>query len=85
MRWGKIVLLFQAIVTLVIGMIFFSQLVVIDQIEISNIMTELTSGENFTDNLSPTITDIKQRFTIAAYVLLVVSAMELLIISRLLR
>ena len=85
MRWAKIVLLFQAIITLMIGLVFFSQLIVINQDEIANIRVEIASGENFTDNLSPTMIDIKQRFTIAAYVLLVVSIIELLLIFRLLR
>ena len=85
MRWIKIVLLFQAVVTLMIGIVFFSQLVVIEQAEVNNIKAELTSGENFTNTLPPTIIDIKQRFTVAAYVLFVISIIELLLISRLLR
>ncbi len=85
MRWAKIVLLFQAIVTLMIGLVFFSQLVVINQDEIDNIKVEIASGENFTDNLSPTMIDIKQRFTVAAYILLVISVIEFILIFRLLR
>ena len=84
MRWMKIILLFQAIITLIIGLVFFSQLVIINQHEIDNIKVEIISGENFIDNLSPTMIDIKQRFTAAAYILLVVSTIEFLLIFRLL-
>ena len=85
MRWGKILLLFQALVTLAIGMAFFSQLTIIGGAEISDLVEEVASGESFENNVPPTITDIRNRYTIAAYMLLIIGLIETIIITRLLR
>lgn len=77
------VLLFQAIITLIIGIAFFSQLTVIKNTDMADLTAELTSGSNFSEELPPTILDIKQRYTVAAYALFVISMIELLLISRL--
>jgi len=85
MRWEKIVLIFQAIMTLMIRVVFFSQLMVIDKVQLTNIKNEVTSGENFIGGLPPTIIDIKHRFNVASYLLFVISVIEILIISRFVR
>jgi hypothetical protein len=84
MRWGKIVLLFQAVVTLIIGMVFFAQLLQIDQSKIEELKMEMSKGYIiWEDDAPPVMVDIKQRYTIAAYMLLIISIFELLVISRL--
>ena len=83
MRWGKIVLLFQAIVTLIIGIAFFSQLTVIGGSDISQLKIDFSSGNNSTMNTSQAINDIRTRFTIASYVLLVIGLIEVILIMRL--
>lgn len=84
MRWGKVVLLFQAVVTLIIGMIFFAQLLSIDQAKIEELKIEMSKGYIiWEDNAPPVIIDLKQRYTIAAWMLLVISIFEILLISRL--
>ena len=84
MRWGKIVLLFQAIVTLIISMVFFSQLLSIDDAQIEELKIEMSKGYIiWEDDAPPVMVDIKKRYTVAAYILLVVSLFEILIVSRL--
>ena len=84
MRWGKIILLFQAVVTLIIGMVFFAQLLTLDQSKIEELKVEMSKGYIiWEDDAPPVMVDIKQRYTIAAYMLLIISIFELLVISRL--
>lgn len=83
MRWGKIVLLFQAVVTLIIGMVFFSQFLAIDQAKMEELKVEMSKGYIiWDDDAPPTMVDLKQRYSIAAYVLLIISVFEILLISR---
>ena len=81
MRWGKTVLLFQAIVTLIIGIVFFSQVLSIDAHNISQAESTINS-----QNPLPIteLDEIKFRYSTASYVLLFVSLMEIIIITRLL-
>jgi hypothetical protein len=86
MRWGKFLLFFQAITTLIIGIIFFLQVFNIQynyeyelqeqtiQNGISSVMVynELAKYEEF-----------KKRFFDSSYVLVLVSLMEVIIIWRL--
>ena len=83
MRWGKIILLFQAIITLVIGMAFFSQLTIIGASEISELRADLMSGKSTGNETAITIQNIKSRFTMAAYFLFVIGLVEVIIIMRL--
>lgn len=84
MRWGKLVLLFQAIITLIIGMVFFSQLLTVDQSKINELKMEIQEGHIiWEDDAPPVMVDLKQRYTVAAWVLLVISLMEIILISRL--
>lgn len=64
------------------GMIFFSQLTIIDNAEIAELKIEI-ADENSTESIPQTIIDIKKRYTIAAYILSIISVIELLLISRL--
>ena len=81
MKWGKIVLIFQAVVTLVLGIIFFSQVLALD---ISKVSEFQVSAQNPSEAESAEPVDIKQRYASAAYILLFVSLMELIIITKLL-
>jgi len=80
MKWGKIVLIFQAVVTLVFGIIFFAQVLALDIAQVS----ELTvSANNSSEPDAAEPINIKQRYASAAYILLFVSLMELVIIIKL--
>lgn len=84
MRWVKFVLFFQAVITLIIGMVFFSQLLSVDQVKIDELKIEMSKGAIIWEgDTSPIVVDLKQRYTVAAWVLLIISIMEIIIISRL--
>ncbi|MCK5449331.1 hypothetical protein KAI32_00530 [Candidatus Pacearchaeota archaeon] len=84
MKWGKIVLIFQAIITLLISLAFFSQTLSLDIAKISELRIEMNQNNAFLDNNAPRVmVDIKQRYTLAAYTLLIIGIFELLIIPRL--
>jgi hypothetical protein len=84
MRWGKIILLFQAIITLIIGMAFFSQLTVIGASDISELITELITFNATESNTSAALDNIRDRYTIASYMLLIIGLIEVILIMRLL-
>lgn len=83
MRWGKILLLFQAVITLAIGIAFFSQLTVIGISDISEITKELINSST-EPGTSITLDSIKARYTIASYLLLIIGLVEVILIMRLL-
>ena len=84
MRWGKFVLFFQAVALLIIGFIFFSQLFELNKANIEEVKIEIIkNGSSFSESNSPVIIDIKQRYTVAGYVSVVIAILELLIIGRL--
>lgn len=82
-KWGKIVLIFQAIVTLILGIIFLAEVISLSFSGISKLQTEMVThvgpGEP-----EPQIIDLKQRYSAAAYILLFISSTELVIIGKLL-
>jgi hypothetical protein len=82
-RWAKVVLFFQAAVTLILGIVFFSQLTMIGASDISNIVEELSSTEVTGSDTPKTIENIRARYTVASYVLIVVGLSETIIIARL--
>ncbi|MEA3248247.1 MAG: hypothetical protein U9Q73_00920 [Nanoarchaeota archaeon] len=85
MKWVKVILFFQAIVTLLISIAFFTQILSLDEAKISELKIEISQGHLFWDDDAPKVmVDIKQRYVLAAYALLVIGIFELLIISRLL-
>jgi len=82
MKWGRLVLIFQAIITFILGAVFLSQVIVIDT-------HKIIQGGNITDAsqnpiISIDLSEIKTRYSAASYILLFVSLIELLIITRLL-
>lgn len=84
MRWGKILLLFQAVATLVIGVAFFSQLTLIGASDVSDVITELITSNHTEESVSITLDNLRDRYSVAAYVLLVVGLIEVILIMRLL-
>ena len=83
MRWTKVVLLFQAVVTLIIGIVFFSQLTIIGTSDLNDLREEVLSEDSFDTSSPPTLDQLRKRYTIAAYLLFVVSLAEIMIIYRL--
>lgn len=83
MKWGKIVLLFQAVVTLVLGIAFFAQVLTIDIAKVSELKIQVESGD-LSGNTESEYIDLKQRYAAASYILLFVSLIELIIITKLL-
>jgi len=83
MRWGKIVLIFQAVITLIIGIIFFLQFAIDVQSDVSNLTINIMNTTNFTSGPSLFFIEVKHRYTVAAYILSIISIIELLIIFRL--
>jgi hypothetical protein len=81
MKWGKIVLIFQAVVTLILGIIFFAQVLALDIAKVSELQVSENnpSGAEIAEPIN-----IKQRYASAAYILLFISLMELIIITKLL-
>ena len=84
MKWGKIVLLFQAVVTLVLGIAFFAQVLTIDIAKVSELKIQVESGD-LSGNTESEYIDLKQRYAAASYILLFVSLIELIIITKLLK
>jgi hypothetical protein len=83
MRWAKILLLFQAIITLIIGMAFFSQLTIIGASDLSDITTQLSSTQPTEQNVSETLDILRAKYTVASYALLIIGLIEVIIIVRL--
>lgn len=81
MRWGKILLVFQAIITLILGIVFLSQVFSLSASHISKLQIGVVPHNS--KNNAIQFFDIKQRYYNASYILLVVSLMELIILSRL--
>ena len=82
MKWGKTVLLFQAIVTLIIGLAFLSQVLVLSAEKITELKIQIENGD-LPEGSSPEYIDLKQRYSAATYILLFISLIELIIITKL--
>lgn len=83
MRWTKVLLFFQAIVTIIIGLTFFSQVSTIGVSEISDLIAKFSSTENISEGSLQEVDSIRYRFSAAAYLLLIIGLIEIVIISRL--
>ena len=83
MRLGKFVLVFQAVVTLIIGVVFFVQFFTVGSALESNV-DNLTSAikSNITSPEAYELLDYQRRFQLGAYLLGGVGLLELVIISR---
>lgn len=75
MNWTKVILIFQAAVTLLIGITFF----------ISSmgfvINTDTSTNPDFRE-VNQNFSNAKERFQTASYILLVIALIELIIISE---
>ena len=79
MRWGKFILIFQAVMTLIIGWFFLTQFLVIDANDAPDPNDLTLTGDDYLDSLI----DLKERFSKASYILVTIALMELIIIWRL--
>ncbi|MBS3087235.1 hypothetical protein J4226_01440 [Candidatus Pacearchaeota archaeon] len=84
MRWAKIILLFQAIVTLILGIVFFSQLTIIGASDLSEITAKLSTTPPAQEDTPATLDNLRVRYTVASYTLLVIGLVEVILIVRLL-
>ena len=82
MNWGKFVLLFQAIITLIFGIVFFLQVVSLNNANITELNIQVANSIVSPDNADVVIIDIKDRYENAGYILLIVAIIEIVIISR---
>lgn len=79
MRWGKFILVFQAVLTLVIGLVFILQMLNMD-----NYVDKNSPPKTTEDTLKlKSLTEISSKFSTASYVLFVVAGIELILILRL--
>ena len=83
MNWVKMILLFQAVVTLILGIAFFAQVLALDIVKVSELRIGINS-ENTDPGAPIEYIDIKQRYFAASYILLFVSIMELIMVTKLL-
>jgi hypothetical protein len=84
MRWAKTVLLFQAIVTLIIGIAFFTQLTKIGATEVSDLTSKLSNPNSTEEQVENTLERLRTRYTFASYILLIIGLSEAILILRLL-
>jgi hypothetical protein len=84
MRWAKIILLFQAVITLILGMVFFSQLTIIGTSDVAGIAEHLSGTHSTQEDISSTLEDLRIRYTVASYALLIIGPVEVILIIRLL-
>lgn len=83
MNWTKTVLIFQAVVTLILGVVFFMQVLELNSKQISELKIEVKNGILIGGEDAETVfIDVKERYSKASYILLIVGVIELLIMSR---
>lgn len=83
MRWGKFLLLFQAVVTLIFGIIFLLSFLSLDNLGLSTFSTSnVGDPSELVGSYSESIDSLKSRFISATYILLVVAVFEVLLIAR---
>lgn len=80
MKWGVVVLIFQALVTLAIGIIFLAQVISLDFQKVVEYRIEVQSNE--ATPATPEYIDLKHRYASASYILLFVSIIEIIIILK---
>ena len=83
MNWGKAILIFQAIVTLIIGFVFLMQTLTLEDGKIVELKISLNVNQADED-IFPEFEETKTRYTTAFYILILISIMELIIVSKLL-
>ena len=82
MRWGYVVLLFQVLVTLTIGMVFLAEVRSLDFQRIAEYQIEIGEDSPSEGSFREYV-DLKHRFSIASYILLFASTIELIVVIRL--
>jgi len=83
MKWTKIILIFQAVITLILGVVFLSQVLALNVAKVSELRVQVSEG-SLSEGETIEYIDIKQRYASAAYILLFISIIELVIITKLL-
>lgn len=86
MRWGKVILAFQAIMTLIIGIVFLVQVFNIEYNYEEKVQDDFTAsgiGTLIIQEKLEKYNEYKIKFFRASYVLIVISLMEIVIIWRL--
>lgn len=88
MNWGKFILLFQAVITLVIGIVFLLQMIQIEKYKAEQMQeNQIAQMQNDYDVTQlPQFKEIENigfRFNTAGYILFVISAIEIILIMRL--
>ncbi len=86
MRWEKFILAFQAIMTLIIGIVFLIQVFNIEYNYEEQIQQDYTTsgiGPAINQDKLTKYNDYKTKFFNASYILVVISLMEMIIIWRL--
>jgi len=86
MRWGKFILVFQAVITLLIGLVFFSQVFNIQnnyEPEVKEEYSQMGIGTVIVYEELAKYNEFKMRFFRMSYILVVISLMEMLILWRL--
>jgi hypothetical protein len=81
MGWGKIVFIFQAIITLLMSLVFFSQVISLDSAGIKELNVEVSDSLLSFQNPIITTINIKDRYETAAYILFIISVIELILIA----
>jgi len=86
MRWGKIILLFQAVITLLIGIVFLMQMFTLEKVDLTDLI-DISIDQEF-ENISefPAVQEyvnLKQKFQRASYILIIVALIEWILITRL--
>ena len=77
MTWGKMVLLFQAVITLLLGIVFFLQLTQLDRHGVQELKVMFQEVADSGDETAKEYINLSQRYEVAGYVLLVVSIVEI--------
>jgi len=81
MRWSHFVLLFQALITLTIGIIFLAEVISLDFQKVAEYRIEIAPDSPSQGSVQEYV-DLKQRYSAASYILLFVSICELIIILK---
>ena len=81
MKWGKFVLFFQAIVTMVIGLVLLSQFLFLDSEGVGDDNSKDLKMKLFPPDVG--LENLKYRFGNASYILVTIALIEMIIVWRL--
>ena len=84
MRWGKMILVIQAMITLLVGVILLIQMMGVEKSSLSDLVESATDEDYNSSGIEKdTVTDYKSRFHKVIYILIVVALIEWILITRL--